>query len=633
MTPDGMDLHLRAFTRALIDDVRALERMLAAGIIESGVRRIGAEQEIFLVDAGCEPAPVAAEVLARLDDPSFKHELALFNLEANLPPLPLRGDCMRRLEDDLTAAIAKARSAAQACGAEVLLTGILPTLQLSDLGIENLTPRPRYQALNELLRQQRGGAFEAHVKGIDELFVTHDNVMLEACNTSFQIHFQVGAQEFADLYNLAQAVTAPVLAAAVNSPVLLEHRLWHETRIALFQHSIDHRSSIHQLRGQRPRVRFGDRWITSVLDIFRDDIARFRVLFPCAPEESPLEMLDRGEVPRLKALCLHNGSVYRWNRPCYGVCDGRPHLRIENRALPAGPTIRDEVANAAFYNGLMSALSREYGDITRVLDFDDAKANFLAAARHGLRAQFAWVKGRTASASDLILTHLLPLARAGLVAHDVDLADADLYLGVIEERVKSGRTGAQWALDSITALGNQGTRHDRCRALAAASLARQRQNEPVHTWPLAAIGDAQDWRHGYKTVGQFMTRDLFTVRPDDVVDLAANLMDWQHIRHVPVEDDAGRLVGLISHRLLLRHLARVARGGAPVPVSEIMRTDPVTVKPSTPTIEAIELMRASKVSCLPVVQGDKLVGIVTERDLIVVSAKLLEEQLRSFRKT
>jgi len=624
---------MRAFTRALLEDVSALERMLAEDRIEAGVRRVGLEQEFFLVDQGCEPAPVAEEVLRRLADPAYQNELALFNLEGNLAPLEFRGDCLSRLEESLKAMVEKARAAAQACGADVLLTGILPTLQLSDLTLENMTPKERYRMLNEAMVRMRGGDFHVSIKGIDEFFASHDNVMLESCNTSFQMHFQVGGKEFVELYNLAQAVTAPVLAAAVNSPVLLEKRLWHETRVALFQHSVDHRSATHLSRGQRPRVRFGDGWVDgSILDIIREDIARFRILFTGDKGERPLAMLDRGEVPRLKALCLHNGSVYRWNRPCYGVHAGKAHLRIENRALPAGPSVVDEVANAAFYWGLMSALSLEYGDVRKVLDFDDVKSNFLAAARHGLRAQFTWTRGRTSSASDLILNHLLPLARQGLKAHGIETRDRDRYLDLIEERVESGRTGAQWVLDSLTSLGARGTRHERCRALAAATLAHQKRNEPVHEWGPATLADAQDWRHSYKTVGQFMTRDLFTVHPDDLVDLAANLMDWEHIRHVPVEDDSGRLVGLISHRTLLRHVARgVLRGGEASAVRDIMKPDPVTVTPSTQTLDAIEVMRHHKVGCLPVVAGDKLVGIITERDLIEVSAKLLEDQLRSFR--
>jgi len=622
----------RAFTRALLDDVRALERMIDGGRVESGVRRIGAEQEFFLVDPGGAPAPVSMEVLEKLDDEAFTTELARFNLEVNLQPSLFEGDCLRRMERELVAFIDKARAASRECGADVLLTGILPTLQLSDLGLENMTPVARYAALNDALVRHRGGEFQVRIKGIDELFAVHDNVMLESCNTSFQIHFQVWPEEFARLYNLAQAITAPVLAAAANSPILLERRLWHETRVALFQHSVDDRSPTHLARGQRSRVHFGDKWVDdSVLEIYQEDIARFRVVLATEIEENSLEMLARGEVPRLRALAMHNGTVYRWNRPCFGVRDGKLHLRIENRVLPAGPTIVDEVANAAFYYGLMAALADEYGDITKVMSFDDAKASFIAAARHGLRAQITWTHGRTSSATDLILEHLLPLAREGLFSHDVDTEDIERYLGVIEQRVRSGMTGAQWALNSLSGMSGRGSMHDRCRALTVGTLVRQKSNEPVHDWSLARLDESDDWRHSYKTVGQFMTKDLFTVRPDDLVDLAANLMDWKHIRHVPVEDEEGHLVGLVSHRGLVRLLAGGPPAqGAAVAVRSIMRAAPVTVTPETKTLDAIQVMREHRVGCLPVVSRGKLVGILTERDLIDVAANLLESQLREF---
>ena len=435
---------LRSFTKVLLEDVRALERMIDEGLIEADIRRIGAEQELFLVDSACHPAPKAMQLLDKLEG-DFTTELALFNLEANLPPQVLGDGCLREMEEALNDAVDKVRTQAKAADCGVCLTGILPTLEKGDLTLENMTPAPRYHELNRVMVGLRGGEFKTLIKGVDELQTSHDNVMMEACNTSFQIHFQVGAHEFAELYNLAQVVTAPVLAAAVNSPVLLQHRLWKETRVALFQQSLDARSQAHADRGSRQRVSFGEKWVeNSVLEIFREDIARFRVLIASDPGESPLQLLDRGEIPPLRALCLHNGTVYRWNRACYGVGGGKPHLRIENRVLPAGPTILDEVANAAFFFGLMLALSGEYGDVTRVMAFDDAKANFLAAARYGLKARLTWVGGREHAADELILDHLLPLARAGLLSRRVPNADIDRYLGVIENRVRSGLTGSKW---------------------------------------------------------------------------------------------------------------------------------------------------------------------------------------------
>jgi CBS domain-containing protein len=623
---------LRAYMKGLLNDLRALEYMIENGLIESGVRRIGAEQEMFFVDGNLRPAPVAEEVLNLAGDPRLTTEIARFNLEANLTPRDLGGRCLSEMEQELLEVIRLTREGARALGADVLLAGILPTLALSDLTLDNITPKPRYYELNRTLTSLRGGDFSIHIKGLDELNVTHDNVMMESCNTSFQIHLQVDPGEFSQLYNMAQAITAPVLAAAVNSPLLFGHRLWQETRLALFQHSTDARSRAYQARSSPPRVGFGEGWLGgSVLELFREQIARFRVIFVKEPDEDALSVLAAGGVPQLAALRLHNGTVWPWNRACYGVANGRAHLRIENRALPSGPTPLDEVANAAFFIGLMSALPQEYGEISELMTFDDAKANFFAAARHGLQAQLTWTRGESFSASELILRHLLPLARQGLKGSGIDAADVDRYLGTVEERVKSGQTGAQWILRSIAPMAGAGTPDMRHRTLAAAILAHQQTNEPVHRWPVVETGNGyQDWRRSYRTVGQFMSTDLFTVRPDDLVDLAASVMDWKHVRHVPVEDDEGRLVGLVSHRNLLRLLAHGAheRDGESVSVRSIMKTDPVTVAPDMPTLEAVEVMRRHNCGCLPVVKDGHLVGIVTAYDFLAVSAKLFEEQLK-----
>jgi len=628
---DSASEELRRFMRALLQDVRALEQIIERGHIESGVRRIGAEQEMFLVDDAWRPAPLSPKVLERLDG-NFTEELARFNLEANLSPQVLEGNCLAEMESELRAMVAQADRAAGEVGARILLTGILPTLIQDDLTLDNMMPSGRYQTLNRVMTELRGGRFETLIKGLDELSVSHDNVMLEACNTSFQVHFQVGADEFAKLYNLAQAVTGPVLAAAVNSPLFLGHRLWHETRVALFQQSLDARSKAHQERGRKQRVTFGDSWVKeSVLEIFRDDIARFRVLLASDLGESSLSMLERGEMPPLKALCLHNGTVYRWNRPCYGVKDGKAHLRIENRVLPAGPTIEDELANAAFFFGLMVGLDRSCEDITSVMEFDDAKANFTAGARYGLDAQFRWLGGRATTARDLILDQLLPLARAGLIEKRITPNDIDRYLGVIEERVRSGRTGAQWALDSLGGLNDLATQDEKHVALTAAIAARQADGRPVHTWALVESTEKEDvdWRHSFRKVSQIMTSDVFTLHPEDVIDLAAHLMDWEHLRRVPVEDDGGHLVGLLSQRGMMRLLAREREPDAePLAVREVMRKDPVTIGPDASTLDALEMMRAHSVGCLPVVRDGLLIGIVTEHDFMEVAGRLLEDGLR-----
>ena len=621
------EMKAQTFMKALLEDLRALAYMLEHGLVESGVRRIGAEQEMFLIDRYLRPAPVSLDVLKQANDSRLTTEIARFNLEANLTPLELSGNCFTRMEEELEEVIELARASAATQNADILLAGILPTLQKSDLTLDNLAPVTRYHELNRGVIRMRGGPLSIHIKGLDELQLTHDNIMMESCNTSFQVHFQSNAKEFANHYNVAQAITAPVLAVAVNSPLLFGQRLWQETRVALFQHSTDERSRPQLARNQPTRVSFGDRWLQhSVIELFHDQITRFRPIMITQPDENPFEVLARGETPLLSALRMHNGTVWRWNRACYGVLNGVPHLRIENRALPSGPTIVDEIANAAFFTGLMLAVPQAYGEIATRISFDDAKLNFFRAARHGLDAQFQWIDGQSHNAASLILDQMLPLARQGLSGASVAPEDIDKYLGIIEERARGGQTGARWIIKSLSAIGSSASKDATQRRLTSEILANQKQSQPVSSWPVIEKLDHEAWEHGYRTVGQFMSTDLFTVSPDDLIDLAASVMDWRHIRHVPVEDQEGRLVGLITHRGLLRMMIN---GAKLTTVREIMVTNPVTVSPSTSSLEAMELMRNNRVGCLPVVDGDQLVGIITSYDFLEATAKLFEQHLQA----
>ncbi len=619
----------QAFMKSLLDEVRALEAMLESGMVESGVSRIGAEQEMFLIDDGQKPALRAVEVLDKLDDERFTHELGLFNIEANLSVQEFKSNCLSRMASETQEVYAKARKAAHLCGSEIALVGILPTLTQKNLGLESMVPIPRYYALNEAFMALRGGDLQFTINGIDSLTVKHDNLMLEACNTSFQVHFQVSPDDFARLYNIAQTVTAPLLAAAVNSPILLGKRLWHESRISVFEYSVDARSTTHQTRGLKPRVHFGDHWVDEcVTEIFKEDIARFRVLLTTETEDDPLAMVAQGIAPRLKALCLHNGTVYRWNRACYGVHNGIPHLRIENRVIPSGPTVIDEIANTAFFVGMMAGMADQYDDVRDLITFDDVKANFMAAARDGIRAQMNWFGDTHMPARQLILEQLLPMAERGLQKYNVDQKDIDLYLGVLRARVSTRRNGARWALESLNNMHGRGTQDQRLRCLVSSMVEQQSGGNQISEWVLADFCEQQSWRESYLKVSQFMATDLFTVRPDDIVDFAATLMDWRHVRHVPVEGNDGELVGLVSHRALLRLVANGQVGGEHnVSVKEIMTRDPLTISSDTTTVEAIRLMRESKVACLPVVDDGKLHGLITEHDLIVVSSHLLERYL------
>ncbi len=624
------DAVLREFTQHLLRDVRALEMMLDEEMFETGIRRLGAEQELFMVDERFAPAPIIEEVLERNTDDRIVTELTRFNIEFNMDPLVYGKDCFRQMEASTSELFATVRDLVQAAGGEPVMTGILPTAHLSDFTMDYMTPRPRYYALNEALNRLRGGPGQYQIRGLDELFLKHDSIMLEGCNTSFQTHFQVTPDEFPCFYNIAQVVAAPVLAAATNSPLLFGKRLWKETRIALFQQAVDTRSSNLYLREMSPRVHFGSKWVEeSVTEIFKEDISRFRVLLTTDLDEHPIHVLEEGGVPKLQALQLHNGTVYRWNRACYGITEGKPHLRIENRVLPSGPTIVDEIANAAFWFGLVSAMAEMYDDVSTEMDFDDAHQNFVAAARHGLASQFDWIDGRTLPAHELILETLIPQARQGLEMSGIEPADIDRYLGIIEDRVVARQTGADWQLKSLATMKGMGTRSERLSALTSAMVENQKTGTPVHTWDLASL-EPQSVPTGMSTshVEDYMSTDLFTVHENESIEFVACLMDWQHIRHVLIEDEHHRLVGLVSHRTLLRHLAdrnRTPDGG--IPVKEIMIKDPVSVEPDLPTVDAVKLMREHKIGALPVVREDQLVGIITESDFIEIAGNILDDTL------
>ena len=616
----------RAFMSAVLADLRALERMIAEQRFETGIRRIGAEQEMFLIDDQFAPANGVLALLDKLrPDPHFTTELGQFQLEANCDPQVFSGDGLSKMHAQLDLLVGRARTAARELGMDVVLMGILPTMRKSDLGLEGMVPSARYMQLNKVLIAMRGGTFDFSIKGLDELIIEHDSVMLEACNSSFQVHLQVTPAEFAHYYNVAQLLAGPIMSVSANSPILFGRRLWAETRIALFRQAVDTRN--HSARATEARVSFGTRWVKdSVTEIFREDIARFRPLVGTDLDEDPIAVLDRGDVPQLKALRLHNGTIYRWNRACYGISEGKAHLRIENRVMPAGPSTIDEVANAALWCGLMVEVAARESDIPRRMDFDEAGNNFYTAAREGIGSHFQWLDGQEISARELMLERLLPLAQAGLRRQNVAAADISKYLGVIEERVRTARTGARWQLSSWNSLRDRSTPAERANALVAATITRQDSGRPVSEWERARLDEAHAKTGNYRRVESYMTSDLFTIQVDDAIEMVANLMIWERIRHVPVEDRDHRLVGVVTHRAVLRF---IMSGGSArrTPVATIMKRDVTTVTPSTRTLDALQLMRRLRVGCLPVVDADRLVGIVTEEDFMDIASKMLEDQL------
>jgi CBS domain-containing protein len=535
-------------------------------------------------------------------------------------------NCLSLLEEENSFKLKKIQEVLDGLDASIVLTGILPTLRKYHLEMENLTPKKRYFALMEALNQQLiGQSFELRILGIDELLVKHSSPLLEASNTSFQVHLQVAPDDFVKMYNIAQALAGPTMAISANSSVVFGKRLWHETRIALFQQSLDTRTTHDHMRERSPRVSFGRDWLHhSIMEIYKEDIARFRVLLSSDIEEDSLETIKKGEVPKLRALQVHNSTVYRWNRPCYGISpNGKPHLRIENRILPSGPTVVDEVANAAFWLGAMIGLSLEVSDIRELMSFVDARDNFGKAAKFGIDSKFTWFNDRKVSAADLIL-ELIPVARKGLESRNVDVEDIDKYLNIIQARAEKHTTGARWLLRSYTKLTDITNNDEALSVLTAAMIENQRTNKPVHEWELPTVDDLKLYKPSHLKVSEFMLTDLYTVQKDDIVDLVAELMDWNTIRFTPVEDSKGKLVGLVTARILLRHYMHSKSSKKTTLVEDIMIKTPVTIDQDANIREAIKLMREKKIGCLPVVNGDELVGLISENEFLNITKRLLD---------
>jgi CBS domain-containing protein len=601
-----------AFIGHLLRDIEALERMLTLGMIEADITRIGAEQEFCLLNNHWRPSRKATEILQALGDPHFTTELARYNLEINLDPLTLEGQCFSRMEQTLAAYLQRAQEVAGQFGDRVLLTGILPTISKNELGLEFMTPMPRYRALNDATRALRGKDFELHIRGLEELSIIHDSVLFEACNTSFQLHLQIAPADFIASYNWALALSGPLLAVCTNSPLLLGRELWSETRIALFQQSIDTRSSSYALRHQRARVNFGNDWARgSIADIFKDDIASHPVILAKPISTDSLEELERGQIPKLQALALHNSTIYRWNRACYGVGGGRPHLRIENRYLPSGPTLQDEFANFAFWVGMMVGRPPAFDDVAASMDFRDVKTNFIKAAQTGKESVMIW-QNEPIAVQELVLKQLLPLAHAGLTKRGIQPADIEHYLGIIEKRT-AGKTGAQWAVHNYRSLKKTHKKDDALTLLTKAMYKNQQSGRAVHDWP--PVDPELEAHEAACLVSHIMSTELFTVKEHDLADLATSVMRWKNIHHVPVENTAGQLCGLLTWTHMQRHQAKNGNTGQCL-VVDIMERDLILVRPETGIKTAIALMKRNVIGCLPVVQDRCLVGILTIKDVL-----------------
>ena len=459
-------------------------RMLRESRFDTEPRQVGLEIELHMVDEAGRPSMKNGEVLGEIADPIWASELGQFNLEINVPPQPLAGGALARLERQVRVSLDHAGDRAGRAGSRLMLVGILPTLRESDVGEHAMSPNPRYRLLNEEIFAARGEEMRISIEGPERLLTRIDTITPEAACTSAQFHLQVSPDTFASYWNAAQAVAGVQVAVGANSPFLFGRELWRETRLTLFEQATDTRPDQLKRQGARPRVWFGERWISSVFDLFEENLRYFPALLPLLEDEDPAAALDSGQVPELGELTLHNGTIYRWNRPVYAVTNGRPHLRVENRVLPAGPTVADIMANAAFYYGLVRALAEAGRPVWQQMSFAAAADNLAAGARHGIDARLYWPGLGQVPVTELVLRRLLPLAFDGLEQWGVDGDDAKRLLGIIEQRCLSGRTGATWQTEAVHALTGCGEdRQEALRLMTLGYIERMRTNEPVHAWP------------------------------------------------------------------------------------------------------------------------------------------------------
>lgn len=462
-----------------------LRRLLERDDFGQGAPTLGAELEVSLIDSDGRPLPKNRAVLSETADDRMTFELDRFNLEGNLEYAPLNTAVFDHLYAEVESARAELSRAAAVHGGRIATIGILPTLIPGDLTSEAMTDSIRYRALSRSLRERREGPFELSIDGADPLIVECDDVTFEGAATSFQLHLKVGLADFAAVFDAAQVATAPVLAVAGNSPTFLGHRLWDETRVALFKQAVDDRDVLDRLAGKPSRVGFGLGWVREgPIELFERAVSHYTPLLPVIYDEDPEEELETGGIPTLGEIRLHQGTVWHWNRPVYDP-HGGGHVRLEMRALPTGPTTRDMVANAAFMVGLALGLAPDMGVVRAVLPFAAAESNFYRAAKEGLDANLVWLgtagSPEEVSATDLI-PKLLPTAAAGLERIGLSASDSRGYLDVIAHRVDERRTGALWQRERLSRLGSERPDPRALRRMFSEYQRNSEEGRPVHEW-------------------------------------------------------------------------------------------------------------------------------------------------------
>jgi len=477
-----------AFQARLEDNLNALRDLAETPGFGCGPATLGAELEMYIVDAQGRPLHANKEIQADANDPQLTLELNRYNLEYNLSPYAVSDQAFAATEEEILAKLALLRDVAAARDARIVPIGILPTLRQSDFGPHCITDRRRYHALVNQLIQRRGGSFRVDINGDDPLQLDMADIALEGANTSFQVHYRVAPADYADTYNAIQLMTPLALAIGANSPTLFGHSLWHETRIPLFKQSIDTRHVDRYGWNEPPRVSFGQGWARrGAGELFREVVRIYPPLLPICAAQSPAAEIAQGRTPSLAELRLHQSTVWLWNRPIYDDADGGM-LRVEMRSLPAGPTAVDMVANAAFLIGLAEGIRPRIHQLLSGIPFGIAEYNFYRAAQHGLDAKLVWPEfdqsGFGEQAVCSIIEKMLPLARQGLDGIGVAPAESARYLGVIQRRLERRQTGAIWQQKMLAGLSGTLSREAALHELLEVFIRHSTDNQPIADWPL-----------------------------------------------------------------------------------------------------------------------------------------------------